>query len=157
MRGDMRKTDRLGTVNRREAVGVLAATPILLSGSVAAAPFGGAAWASASAPSAASPATGSAAHGAKTLAKLTAEHFEPLVGETFGVGDAVVTLRSVRRGHKSGRRFRRQFAVLFDAPPNVSIGSAPAPVSHPAIGRYDLFVTQIVDPAGRPTLQICFS
>jgi Domain of unknown function (DUF6916) len=93
------------------------------------------------------------------LSKLTAEHFEPLVGETFSVGSYRLTLRSVRRGLKTGSRFREQFAITFKAPRGreLPIRSELLAVAHPAIGRHDLLVTQVLDGADGTALEVCFS
>ncbi len=94
----------------------MSATLVAGAGAVTASSIPGAAWAAVSA------SCETTAHGgrdsadtAQDLAKLAAEHFEPLVGETFTIGGNEVTLRGVRRGPKTGSRFRKQFAVVFDA------------------------------------------
>jgi hypothetical protein len=93
------------------------------------------------------------------LSKLAAEHFEPLVGETFTVGSYQLTLRDVRRGIKTSSRFRHQFAITFKVPHGraLPIRSELLPVAHPAIGRHDLLVTQILDESDGTALEICFS
>ena len=90
------------------------------------------------------------------LATLAAEHFEPLVGETFTIGEYQVTLRDVRR-QKIRSRFREQFSITFKVPRDLPIRSERLPVAHPAIGRHDLLVTQILDAADGTALEICFS
>ena len=104
-----------------------------------------------------------AAHGKKgvlnmtqDLATLAAEHFEPLIGETFTIGDYQVTLRDVRR-QKFRSRFREQFSITFNAPRDLPIRSERLPVTHPAIGRHELLVTQVLDAADGTALEICFS
>jgi hypothetical protein len=42
------------------------------------------------------------------LASLAPEHFEPLIGHTFTIGDHQVTLRDVRRRGRTTSRFREQ-------------------------------------------------
>jgi hypothetical protein len=92
------------------------------------------------------------------LAKLAAGHFEQLVGESFTVGQYQVTLRQVRRRqHKSSARFREQFALVFKGPQALPIGSEVLPVTHPAIGRHGLLVTQTVGEINGTALEICFS
>jgi hypothetical protein len=91
------------------------------------------------------------------LAKLAPEHFEPLVGQPFTVGTYEVVLRSVRRAGKRGPRFREQFALVFSLPHEVPIRSELLPVAHPAIGQYDLLVTQVIDGSDGSALEICFS
>jgi hypothetical protein len=91
------------------------------------------------------------------LAKLAAEHFEPLVGETFTVGEFQLILRDVRRKQKMTSRFREQFAITFKAPRDLPIRSELVSVAHPAIGRHDLLVTQIFDDVDGTALEICFS
>ncbi len=151
----MKESDRPGHISRRDTIRLLPMSATLVAGAVTANSIPGAAWAAVSAPCSEAAQSGqSLADTAQDLAKLAAEHFEPLVGETFTIGDNAVTLRNVRRGPKTGSRFREQFAVVFDAPQQLSIPSAPLPVSHPAIGRHDLLVSQIID--GR-ALEICFS
>jgi hypothetical protein len=91
------------------------------------------------------------------LAKLAPEHFEPLVGQAFSVGPYQVVLRNVRRAGKTGTRFREQFALVFSLPHEVPITSELLPVAHPAIGRHDLLVTQVIDERDGSALEICFS
>ena len=91
------------------------------------------------------------------LAKLAPEHFEPLVGQSFDVGPYQVVLRDVRRAGRSGSRFREQFALVFSLPQEVPIRSELLPVAHPAIGKYDLLVTQVIDVNDGSALEICFS
>jgi hypothetical protein len=94
---------------------------------------------------------------AQDLANLVPEHFEPLIGDTFSIGEHQVTLRNVRRRGRTTSRFREQFALLFSLPHEVPIGSELLSVSHPAIGRCDLLVTQVIDEAEGTALEICFS
>jgi hypothetical protein len=91
------------------------------------------------------------------LATLAPEHFEPLVGQPFNVGPYQVVLRNVRRAGRTGSRFREQFALVFSLPQEVPIRSELLPVAHPAIGRYDLLVSQVVDESDGSALEICFS
>jgi hypothetical protein len=91
------------------------------------------------------------------LAKLAPEHFEPLIGHTFTIGDHQVTLRDVRRRGRTTSRFREQFSLLFSPPHQIPIGSEVLAVSHPALGRCDLLVTQVMDEAEGTALEICFS
>jgi hypothetical protein len=93
----------------------------------------------------------------KDLASLAPEHFEPLIGHTFTIGEHQVTLRDVRRRARTTPRFREPFSLLFSLPHEVPISSELLPVSHPAIGRCDLLVTQVIDEAEGAALEICFS
>jgi hypothetical protein len=149
----MKHGNRPGLISRRDAIGLLAATPALGADAALSGAFGGTALAGASLVGAT---TASAFAGAShDLSQLTVEHFEALVGEAFTVGNTTVTLRDVRRGRQTG--FRQQFAMIFDAAPDAAIAADLAPVSHPAIGRHDLFVSQVRDGADRKALEICFS
>jgi hypothetical protein len=94
---------------------------------------------------------------AQDLANLAAEHFEPLIGQTFTIGDHQVTLRNVHRRGRPIARFREQFSLVFSLPHEVPIASELLPVSHPTIGRRDLLVTQVIDDAEGTALEICFS
>jgi hypothetical protein len=91
------------------------------------------------------------------LASLAPEHFEPLIGHTFTIGDHQVTLRDVRRRGRTTSRFREQFSLLFSRPHEVPIGSEVLPVSHPALGQCELLVTQVIDDAEGTALEICFA
>jgi hypothetical protein len=91
------------------------------------------------------------------LASLAPEHFEPLIGHAFTIGDHQVTLRDVRRRGGTTSRFREQFSLLFSRPHEVPIGSEVLPVSHPALGRCELLVTQVIDDAEGTALEICFA
>jgi len=140
------------TISRRDAIRLIAATPA--SGAVFASSLPGVA--SATILASAKAGAGALPHGSTAamqgLAKLTAAHFEPLVGETFSIGGDRLTLTEVRRGPASGAPFRQQFALTFNAPRH-SMSSDIVPVSHPAIGRHDLHVAQVA----RAELEICFS
>lgn len=91
------------------------------------------------------------------LAKLSAEHFDVLIGERFAIGDQILTLRSVRRGPETPSRFREQFSLTFDIPDGSAIRSEVLPVVHPAIGAHQLLVTQVMDSVHPTSLEICFS
>jgi hypothetical protein len=91
------------------------------------------------------------------LAKLDADHFESLVGQVFKIGDGQATLRTVRRGPETPGKFRDQFSLMFETPEGLRMGSEVVTVEHPAIGRQDLLVTQVMDGAKGTALQICFS
>jgi hypothetical protein len=147
--GAMKESNR-PAINRRDAIGLLAASPVIAS------PLGAAAWAGASGLG-----TDAVQHGqgplrmAANSAKLTAEHFEPLIGKTFAVGQHRLMLKKVRRGPKTASRFRQQFAIEFHAPQELTLADGPLSVSHPAIGRQQLLVTQVGKGAGR-AVEICF-
>jgi hypothetical protein len=148
----MDNTERPEPISRRDAIGLFAATPALGANAALTRAFGGVALTGASIFGA--DAAAARAGASPDLSRLTVEHFEALVGDTFTIGDTTMTLRDVRRGPDAS--FRQQFAMIFDAPPEVSIASGLVPVSHPATGRHDLFVT-VDDKAGRKALEICFS
>jgi hypothetical protein len=94
--------------------------------------------------------------GTPDLAGLTADHFEPLVGQSFMVGDQAMTLRKVRRGLSSGPQFREQFGIILDAPQDLPLQSEVLPLSHPALGRYDVLVSP-ADVPGAAVLDVCFA
>ena len=77
------------------------------------------------------------------LKQLDVEHFEPLVGETFRIGDYDTELIKVSRGPETPPRFRTQFSLLFKCPAEFAGEWMIAPVSHPEIGQHDLLVTKI--------------
>ena len=144
----MKETDpRETSSSRRDAIGLLAMAATFVPGAMLASSARAATWAGAAVSAPGVP---------HDLAQLAADHFEPLVGETFTVGNSAVTLKTVRRGRKSGARFRDQFSVVFQAPHDLSIDSAPLPVSHPAVGRHDLLVTRIGNGAPSTALEVCF-
>jgi len=93
----------------------------------------------------------------QNLGKLSHEHFESLIGETFTVGGHRTRLRAVRLGPKAGAKFRQQFALTFDTPEGTPIRSDVVPVSHPAIGDHTLLVTRVLDADTETALEICFS
>lgn len=143
----MTETHKTSAIGRRDALGLIAATvvaDVALSLPLQAATMSAGA-------TAASP------HAASDLAKLTAEHFEPLVGQTFMVGTDALTLKKVRRGYDSGPNFRRQFGILFDAPQPLPFQSETMAVWHPVIGRHDLLATQVGNGVDRGKVEICFS
>jgi hypothetical protein len=144
----MKDTSRPTTVSRRDTIRLLPLTASALAGVIAAEVGEGAALACGA------PGLHAGSGEPRELAALTAEHFEPLVGETFTVGETAMTLKEVRHGHNAGPRFRTQFAAVFRGPQMQPLQSEIMPLSHPAIGRYDVFVNQI---GGGRSLEICFS
>ena len=147
-------------VSRRDAIRLIAVTPASGAALAGGYPFAAATEIAARRADAADAARNAAALGRgpePSLAKLAAEHFEPLIGETFTIGGHEATLAEVRRGPSSGPKFRRQFALAFTARREVPIDADTLPVSHPAIGRHDVHVTEIGCGAGRKRLEICFS
>lgn len=145
----MTDTNR-GKLSRRDAVALLAGGPALGVDTALASVFGGTA-----AGTSLLFATSASACTPSPLAQLAPEHFEPLVGEMFSVGEHRVTLRAVRRGPATPAQFREQFAVTFSTPQVPSIGGEPVRVAHPAIGGHDLFVAAVSQGADR-SLEICF-
>ncbi len=144
-------TDANRLISRRNAIALLAARPALGAEGALSHAFG-------CSPATTALATDVAQASARVPSGLlAAEHFDPLVGQAFAVGGQTATLRNVRRGPATPAHFRAQFAVVFDAPRARSIGSERAPVSHPAIGRHELLVTEVMDGIGRTALEICFS
>jgi hypothetical protein len=159
MRGEaaMNGCNRATLISRRDAIRLLAAAGTLVAGLVLAGSLRGAAAAQGAVPRrAAAHLEKGLANMTHDLAKLTAEHFEPLVGETFTIGEYQVTLRDVRR-QTIRSRFREQFSITFKVPRDLPIRSERLSVTHPAIGRHDLLVTQILDGADGTALEICFS
>ncbi len=57
------------------------------------------------------------------LANLAPEHFEPLIGHTFTIGEHEVTLRDVHRRERTTARFREPFSLVFSLPHEVAISS----------------------------------
>lgn len=154
----MTDTNDSGKLSRRDAIVLFAGAPALGADAALTGVFGGTAGASLFFVGSAQ-ACGSSASFPSSLASLAAEHFEPLVGQDFVVGEHRVTLRAVHRGPATSAEFREPFAVAFSLPQSasnaVSIASAPIGVGHPAIGRHDLLVTAVGTGAGR-ALEICF-
>ena len=148
------KSDRSyqrGAVTRRHALRMMTAAAAMAAGAVAINPFRGAAHAAIAHPGKGLP------NMTQDLAKLAAEHFEPLIGETFTIGPYQLPLKSVRRTGRTTARFREQFALTFKAPRDSAIRSDLQSVAHPAIGRFDLLVTQVMDETDGTALEICFS
>jgi hypothetical protein len=145
----MTQKPRSPAIDRRDALGLIAATVVAdaaLIGPLQAATL----------PAGPSVRGSPNAAGAPQLAGLTADHFEPLIGESFIVGDRAVTLRKVRRGHNSGPQFRQQFGIVFDAPRDLALQSEILPLTHPTLGRHDV-LAGLVGAAGTARLEICFA
>jgi hypothetical protein len=158
----MQKSNRRTTISRRDTMRRLLGAAASLAGAAVTNPFGGGAAAALPYADAIYPekslVNGTQDLVTQDLANLAVGHFEPLVGERFTVGQYQVTLRQVRRRqHKSGARFREQFALVFKAPRALPIGSEVLPVTHPALGRHGLLVTQTVGEINGTALEICFS
>jgi hypothetical protein len=153
----MKDDNRFGLISRRDAIGLFAAAPALGTDAALTNALRGTALAGASILSAGAANACGYAAATNDLAQLAAEHFEPLVGETFMIADTAVTLRDVFRGSEPVSGFRQQFAMTFDAPRSLAVASDLAPVSHPAIGQHDLSVVEVMENADRKALQIYFS
>ncbi len=147
----MTEAHKTSAIGRRDALGLIAATV------VADVALSLPARAAAMSAEAAAGATAASPRAVSDLAKLTAEHFEPLVGQTFMVGENALTLGKVRRGQNSGPRFRQQFGIVFHAPQRLSFHSETLQVSHPAVGRHDLLATQVSNGVDRGKVEICFA
>jgi hypothetical protein len=147
----MTEADKTSAIGRRDALGLIAATvvaDVALSFPARAAALSAQAGAGA---------TAASSRAVSDLAKLTAEHFEPLVGQTFVVGANSLTLQKVRRGRNSGAEFRQQFGIVFHAPQPLPFHSQTMQVSHPALGRHDLLATQIGNGFDPGKVEICFA
>lgn len=91
----------------------------------------------------------------KTLANLTIDDFEKLIGEEFAIGSYKTVLQSVKEGSETPERFRTPFSLQFKAPEECEIGSEVLEVSHPAIDTVSLLVTQIMGWDEPTQLEIC--
>jgi hypothetical protein len=91
------------------------------------------------------------------LAKLSAEHFEQLIGKTFTIGEYLLKLRDVQRRPNTASHFRQQFSLTFEIPRDLPIRSDVMAVQHPAIGEHHLLVTQVIDNIDETALEICFA
>lgn len=78
------------------------------------------------------------------MKELEVDHFEPLVGEAFRIGEFDITLKKVIRGPETPPRFRSQFSLIFNCPEDFPERWIIAPVSHPRIGSHDMMATRIV-------------
>ena len=91
------------------------------------------------------------------LKDLDVEHFEPLVGETFRVGDYDIQLKEIAHGPETPPRFRQQFSLLFRYPEGFPQDSAVVSVSHPSIGTHDMFVNKVLGWEDEFDLEIVFN
>jgi hypothetical protein len=147
----MTDTNNSSAIARRDALGLIAGAVIADVALSAALP------AAALSAGIAGGATATSTAAMPELARMTAENFEPLIGQTFMVGANALTLRKVRRGHDSGPQFRQQFGIVFDAPQRLPFHSETMAVSHPILGRHDLLTTQVSNGVDRGAVEICFS
>lgn len=83
------------------------------------------------------------------MQQLTAEHFEPHVGERFRIvpGDGApfeATLSScTAAGEPPVPEFRKPFSLLFHASGGELVGQQICAVEHPALGRLDIFLVPL--------------
>lgn len=152
----MTQKNHFPTIGRRDALGLIAAT--IVADTVWTGPLQACGLSGGPTIGATTEEVGAVAalDGTPDLAGLTADHFEPLIGQSFMVGDQAMTLRKVRRGLSSGPQYRQQFGILLDAPGDLPLQSEVLPLAHPALGRHDV----LVSPAGIPgatVLDICFA
>ena len=78
------------------------------------------------------------------LAKLTPEHFDPLVGQDFAVNgiEGVLVLLEVER-LKSPSSRAQPFSLLFTSKTH-RLDQATFRMAHPVLGEFDLFIVPII-------------
>jgi hypothetical protein len=98
---------------------------------------------------------------ARSTRELSAAHFRPLIGQRVLVsgvaGSAAMMLVDVR-GHDQSRDAARpvhvrqeSFALLFQAPSDVTLNAEIQQVEHPQVGQFDLFMHEVAANVGGPT------
>ena len=76
------------------------------------------------------------------LADLTADDFEPLLGDRFRLDDHAVELSEVNRSGQSGAS-REQFSLVFSGGSDPPLPQAIYGLEHPKVGRLELFIVPI--------------
>jgi hypothetical protein len=94
------------------------------------------------------------------LDRLTAADFEPLIGSAFAVdragGGAAAELVSVTPG-RAGPGGRVGFSLVFRAATPAAWGQGTYPLTHPRLGRLDLFLVPVGREAGGLLLEAVFN
>ncbi|VXC91067.1 conserved hypothetical protein [Oceanicaulis sp. 350] len=89
-----------------------------------------------------------------TIEKLTADVFQPLVGETFDMEGRSLTLKTVTEGKAPTPSLPTPFTLEFSGPEDFHPMSAYA-LSHDAVGSHDLLIHR-VGPSDEPLFEIIF-
>jgi hypothetical protein len=95
-----------------------------------------------------------------TVAELRADHFRPLLQQTFTLElapETRVTLRlvEVAEGRAGGKR--TPFSLLFQAPAGTPLQQGIFALSHDTLGRFELFMVPMLASEEGPRLEIGFS
>ena len=81
--------------------------------------------------------------------EVSLDLFQPLIGQTFQIGEAseaiaavLIEARSLREAQGAGR-LSRQFSLIWRGPPGAVLEQRIHPVRHPALPPMDLFLVCI--------------
>jgi hypothetical protein len=98
-----------------------------------------------------------------TLATISADHFRPLIGQTFQLeltpGKPVAaTLAEVdeKPQHRRSDATRAPFSVLLRVPADAPLAQGTYPISHAQLGRFELFMTPLRPDSQGPRYEIVF-
>jgi hypothetical protein len=87
------------------------------------------------------------------ISEMTAETFEPLIGETFTINSQPVTLKAVDKTDPASPKLRTQTSLVFTADEPIGMEDGIQNVAHPQLGEHGLLVHRVVDPDA-PTYEI---
>jgi hypothetical protein len=90
------------------------------------------------------------------ISEMTAETFEPLIGETFTINGQPVTLSAVEKVDPASPKLRTQTSLIFTAEEPIGMEDGIQHVAHPQLGEHGLLVHRITDPDA-PTYEIVFA
>lgn len=98
-----------------------------------------------------------------SLAELTAQHFEPLVGQGFKVRwpemEETLTLQNIRQGKPAPKGFRQPFALTFHGTSKeVLLNQCTHPVEVGGLGELPMFLVPVgQNPDGTFQYEAVFS
>jgi len=89
------------------------------------------------------------------ISDLTADMFEPHIGESFNINGQPVTLKEVHKGDPHAPKLRAPFILTLTSEEPIGMEDGIQRVTHPSVGEIELLVHRVADPEG-PTYEIIF-
>lgn len=90
------------------------------------------------------------------LSDMTAETFEPLIGQTFTINGQPVTLKTVDKLDPPSASMRAPTSLVLTADEEIGMEDGVQVVGHDQLGQHSLLVHRIIDPE-QPTYEIVFA
>ena len=93
-----------------------------------------------------------------TLDPLTHDHFEPLIGQAYLIGETVLTLHDAKLlGHRRTEALRDPFSLLVCGPQGLRLPQGIYHMKNESLGELEMFITQVGDGAKGSEFEAIFS